>query len=70
MKHQLKVLFTLCSILFAFTGCFFLFTALISFLRPDILLYDTKGYLISVFVAVVCFSFAYTLFGLSRRIQV
>lgn len=70
MQRYLRFLFSISSVLFVLTACFFLFTALVAFLRPDILLYDTKGYLISVFVAIVCFSFAYTLFSLSRRMQV
>lgn len=69
MQRQLKILFGIISVLLMLIGLFFLFTAALSQLRPDLLLYHTKGYLISVFVAIVCFSFAYTLFGLSRRMQ-
>ncbi|MBS1623159.1 MAG: hypothetical protein JSS76_06710 [Bacteroidetes bacterium] len=67
MQHYLKTLFLIISILFILTGTFFLFTVLFSIVRPDILTYDTSGRIISVFVAIVCFSFAYTLFGLSRK---
>lgn len=67
MQRYLKTLFMIISILFVLTGAFFLFTVLLSALRPDILTYDSRGRIISVFVAIVCFSFAYTLLGLSRK---
>ncbi len=66
MQRYLLTLFRVSGILFVLTGCFFLFTVFISLSRPDILLYDMRGYGISVFVAIVCFSFAYTLYVLSR----
>lgn len=67
MQRYLRLLFMISSVMFIVAGGFFLFTTLVSLFRPDILLYDTRGYLISVFVAVVCFSFAYTLYNMSRR---
>lgn len=67
MQRYLSTLFLISGILFFLTGFFFLFTVALSQFRPDLLTYDSRGGIISVFVAVVCFSFSYTLYSLSRR---